>query len=61
MERFMMVKLIEAITIYADWIFWDSFYLTVCKVILLIREYCAGQLGRSDRLKNIGGLRRNLY
>ncbi|WP_308032493.1 hypothetical protein [Neisseria cinerea] len=47
-----------AITIYAIGIFSDGFHRMVYKVILLMREYYAG---RSDRLKNIGGLRRNLY
>ena len=47
-----------AITIYAMGIFSDGSHRMVYKVILLIREYYAG---RSDHLKNIGGLRRNLY
>ncbi|WP_159068891.1 hypothetical protein [Neisseria cinerea] len=47
-----------AITIHAMGIFSDGFHRMVYKVILLMREYYAG---RSDRLKNIGGLRRNLY
>lgn len=58
MERFMEGKSSVAITIYAMGIFSDGSYRMVYKVILLIREYYAG---RSDRLKNIGGLRRNLY
>ena len=51
-------KLSVAIIIYAMGIFSDGSHRMVYKVILLIREYYAG---RSDRLKNIGGLRRHLY
>lgn len=58
MERFMEGKSSVAITIHADGVFSDGSYRTVYKVILLMREYYAG---RSDRLKNIGGLRRYLY
>lgn len=58
MERFMAEKSSVAITIHAMGIFSDGSHRMVYKVILLIREYYAG---RSDRLKNIGGLRRNLY
>ena len=47
-----------AITIHAMGIFSDGSHRMVYKVILLIREYYAG---RSDRLKNIGSLRRHLY
>ena len=58
MERFLAGKLSVAITIHAMGIFSDGSHRMVYKVILLIREYYAG---RSDHLKNIGGLRRNLY
>ena len=58
MERFMAGKSSMAITIHAMGIFSDGSHRMVYKVILLMREYYAG---RSDRLKNIGGLRRHLY
>ena len=58
MGRFMVGKSSMALTIHAMGIFSDGSHRMVYKVILLMREYYAG---RSDRLKNIGGLRRNLY
>lgn len=58
MDRFMAGKSSVAITIHAMGIFSDGSHRMVYKVILLMREYYAG---RSDRLKKIGGLRRNLY
>lgn len=58
MERFIAGKSSVAITIHAMGIFSDGSHRMVYKVILLMRKYYTG---RSDRLKNVGGLRRHLY